>query len=71
MYLYIFENGDVAKSDDPPIKHDLECIGAGILGVFKVSNDNIYRVSPKGGLGDVGEAVLDTVEGTTFHTNRY
>lgn len=43
-YLYIFEDGDLAQSADPPTQTDIDCLMNGILTVIKVEGSAFYEM---------------------------
>lgn len=78
-YLYIFEDGIVALSDDPPTSEDLACVGDGILQVIQLSVDAdesalldyaypvAYDIDQNGEITPLATAVIRTEEGVRFH----
>ena len=59
MYLYIFENGEVAKSSIPPLHVDLQSIGDGVLQVIEFRDGEFKEWESNGTLIDVLDASPD------------
>ena len=66
MYLFIFEDGEIAKSSVPPLPVDLDSIGEGLLQIVKIDDGDIKEFDADGSLVDVREALPD--ESNTYHS---
>jgi len=66
MFLYIFEDGAIAKTKSPPTSDDLDCIKDGILEVLVVGDD-ADRIDDVGMLCTIPPAILMTHEHMKFH----
>lgn len=67
MYLYIFENGDVAKAGSKPTKEDLKAVADGVLQIFKYELGNFHSIGSDGEFFHVPFTCVRGTKGLEYH----
>ena len=66
MFLYIFEDGEVAKSSVPPLHVDMQSIADGLLQVIEFRDGDLKEWDGDGKIIDVREVSPDATN--CYHT---
>lgn len=67
LYIYQFEDGSIKWSADAPTSGDLECVGNGILCVFRTDGTKLEEVDQNDDWSECEEAEQVMVCGCDFH----
>jgi hypothetical protein len=67
IYIYVFEDGTVKQSPLPPFNGDLECVGNGILSVYRCNGTKLEEVDQNDNWSEVTTANYNMICGQEFH----
>lgn len=68
MYLYVFEDGEIGQSNDPPTVADCEAIDDGLLQVVRFANGKVFFIDGAGGASPIDMAKLAGKKYERYHT---